>query len=144
MIVFFEVDCIPVRSPHMPRTTSTTLAWRWKYSKLFSRIHWTPTERPFITTRHRPIFDLGDALDIETTAMIVPAVETTEQVQVLPITWPETSTMFSLEEVNCCLDLIMAYDYLAFEKSACFGSESSSIEIETFTSEILPTRRTRK
>lgn len=87
----------------MPRTTSTTEAWRWKYSKLFSRIHWTPTQPSFLPTKHRPIFDLGNVLDMETTTtMIIPEVETTEQIQVLPNTWPETSSMFSLEEVTFC------------------------------------------
>ena len=125
------MDCVPIRSPHIPRTTSTTKAWRWKYSKLFSRLHWTPTEPSFQTTREHPVFDLGDALDIETTTMFILEVQTTELIQVLPLAWTETSTMFSLEEVieNCSANRIVFTDALAVEKFTCSGIESSSIEI---------------
>jgi len=84
----------------MPRTTSTTKAWKWRYSKLFSRINWKATIPSFVTTRRHPIFDLGDSVDIDTTTMTVPEVQTTEQIQVLPFNVPELTTGFSLEQVN--------------------------------------------
>jgi hypothetical protein len=84
----------------MPRTTSTTEAWKWKYSRLFSRLQWRATNPSFVTTRRYPVFDIGDAIAIDTTTMIVPEMETTEQIQVLPFTVPELTTSFSLEQVN--------------------------------------------
>jgi hypothetical protein len=84
----------------MPRTTSTTKAWKWRYSKLFSRINWKPTMSYFVTTRKHPIFDLGDSSDIEITTMIMPEAETTEQIQVLPFTLSQPTTVFSLEQVS--------------------------------------------
>jgi hypothetical protein len=84
----------------MPRTTSTTKAWKWRYSKLFSRINWKTTNSLFVTTRRHPIFDLGDSIGIDATTMIVPEIETTEKIQVLPFTVPELTTGLSLEQVN--------------------------------------------
>jgi hypothetical protein len=84
----------------MPRTTSTTKAWKWRYSKLFSRLNWKPTIPYFVTTRKHSIFDLGDSSDIEITTMIMPEAETTEQIQVLPFTLPQPTTVFSLEQVS--------------------------------------------
>jgi len=85
----------------LPRTTSTTKAWKWKYSKLFSRKNWKPTFPVFLTTRRHQIFDLGDSLKDDITTMIMPESETTEQIQVLPFTLSQpTTTTFSLEQVR--------------------------------------------
>lgn len=112
------MNCVPARSPHMPRTTSTTKAWKWKYSRLFSKINWKPTIPYYVTTRRHPIFDLGDSPDIETTrkhpifdlgdsqdietttTIIIPEIETTEQIQVLPMTQSQPTTSSSLEQVS--------------------------------------------
>lgn len=96
----------------MPRTTSTTKAWKWRYSKLFSRINWKPTKSYYAaTTRRHPIFDLGVFSDIETsTEIIIPEIETTEQIQVLPpVTQSHPTTRFSLEQVS---HILMKYQKL--------------------------------
>lgn len=90
------MDCIRPESPHWGRTTSTTKAWKWKYSRLFSRINWKPTMPSFVITREHQIFDVGD----DTTTMIMPESETTEQIQVLPVTISQPTTTFSLEQVS--------------------------------------------
>jgi len=64
---------------------------------LFSQKHWKST---FPTTRGHQIFDLGDSLKDDITTMIMPESETTEQIQVLPFTLSQPTTVFSLEQVS--------------------------------------------
>ena len=63
--------------------------------------------------------------------MIIPEVQTTEQIQVLPYTHSKPSTAFSVEQVKTILNCVIVnfFFLLAFKKSSCCGTESSSIEI---------------
>ncbi|CAF1048884.1 unnamed protein product [Rotaria sordida] len=94
------VDCKPLKSPHILRTTSTTKAWKWKYSRLFSQKYWKTTIPYFITTRKHRVFDLGDSFENEITTTIMPESETTEQIQVLPFTLSQLTNGFSLEQLS--------------------------------------------
>jgi hypothetical protein len=113
----------------MPRTTSTTKAWKWKYSRLFSRLQWKPTMPYYVTTRRHKIFDLGDARDVDATTMMMPESETSEQIQVLPFTLSQPTTVFSLEQVRNIFLFNNFYllIFIAFQKSPCCGITSSSI-----------------
>ncbi|CAF2957024.1 unnamed protein product [Rotaria sp. Silwood2] len=94
------VDCKPPKSPHMPRTTSTTRAWKWKYSRLFSQKYWRTTIPYFMTTRKHRVFDLGDFVENDMTTTIMPETETTEKIQVLPFTLSQLTTSFSFEKLS--------------------------------------------
>jgi hypothetical protein len=84
----------------MPRTSTTTKAWKWKYSRLFSRRQWKSTIPIVATTRKHHIFDLEDRPEIDITTMIMPEVETTEKIKVLPFTIAQQTTMLSIEQVS--------------------------------------------
>ncbi|CAF0807118.1 unnamed protein product [Rotaria sp. Silwood1] len=102
------VDCKPSKSPHMPRTTSTTKAWKWKYSRLFSQKYWKTTIPFFMTTRKHRIFDLGDSFENDITTMIMPESETTEQLQVLPFTHYQLTTGFSFGQLSKDIHVLLS------------------------------------
>ncbi|CAF0732336.1 unnamed protein product [Adineta steineri] len=95
------VDCKPPKSPHFPRTTTTTKAWKGLYSRLFSRKYWKST------TRKHEIFDLQDTPQFDLTTMIMPEFETMEQTQVLSFTPTYPTTVFSLEKLSKDLNALV-------------------------------------
>ncbi|CAF1531951.1 unnamed protein product [Rotaria magnacalcarata] len=97
-----QVDCVPLKSPRGSRMTTTTKAWKWKYSRLFSQKYRRTTTPYFITTRKRRIFDVGDSVEEDITTVLTPEVETTESMQVLPFTQPPTAStnVFFLEKLS--------------------------------------------
>lgn len=94
----FKVDCKPIRSPHKPRTSTT--AWRWKYSKLFSRKNWRTTMPNDLFAQQHSIFDIGDATDTEITTAVLPEIATTEKPSLLISTAFPTTTRMSIEQVR--------------------------------------------
>jgi hypothetical protein len=85
----------------MPRKSSTTKAWKWKYSRLFSRKRWKSTSRTILTTRKHNLFDLEQPPEIEmtTSSMMVEQV-TTEQFKVLSSTHPPSTAVVYREQVR--------------------------------------------
>ncbi|CAF0807696.1 unnamed protein product [Adineta ricciae] len=101
------VDCQPPKSPHLPRTTSTTKAWKLIYSQLLSRKRWRVTMPSAVTVERYPVFVSEDPLGNEMTTMIVPEPETTEQVRWASVTLPQPTTAFSIEELSKNLNAVV-------------------------------------
>ena len=84
----------------MPRTTSTTHAWKWKYSRLFSRKWWKTTSPTYLATRPHFIFDFGEPKQFDTTETMTTEEETTERVKVLSLPREVPPSILTLEQVS--------------------------------------------